>query len=729
MGGWLSSGGSRLRRGGVALFVAVAIAGPWPVQPQASSATESLPEQPNIVLVLTDDQTLDEMSAMPFLQSRPDGHWVEFTDAQISTPLCCPSRATFLSGQYSWHHNVVHNAGGHNLDDTQTVATWLDDAGYRTGLFGKYLNTYPFDRGDTYIPPGWDEWAGFIGAEIGYDSYTLNENGTLVTYGTDPADYSTDVLRDHAVEFIGEGSTEPFFMMFTPYAPHAPAKPPARYANTYESAAVPRSPNIDEADVSDKPAWVQELPLMTPTLERVRESRIRRGYAAVRAVDDAVEAIFEGLRTSGELDDTVVIFMSDNGNSFWSHRHAGKQCAYEECINTPLLVRYPGTEQRAEDALVSNLDIASTLAELAGVVPTIPQDGQSLVPLLDGDHTQTRDHLLLGVVQSNTIPDYWAIRTPAIKYIELKTGEKELYDLAADPYELDNKAGDPAYATEESALAYELDKLNSMSISVYPGSIEADGVSTATVDITVNDAAGVPQAFEPVSLATSGDVTVSQPVHVGNGVYRSTATASLTAGSETLTATLGPLTASATLTETDDLTVTSVEPASRARNSNAAPIYISGSGFATGVTVSFGSGVKVKTTRVLSPTLISVRVSVNRNAALGSRDVVVSRFGGSSATCAGCFTVVAPPTVSAVAPSSLPSGAAQEVEVSGTGLAGVTTITFGDGVTVSDLTILDDLTLRVSLSIDPNASPGLRTVTVTRPDGGVGTCLSCFSVD
>lgn len=713
---------------GLGLLVAVAMTGPWPVPPQDISATESPPDQPNIVLVLTDDQTLDEMSAMPFLQSRPDGQWVEFTDAQISTPLCCPSRATLLSGQYSWHHNVLNNAAGHNLDDTQTVATWLDGAGYRTGLFGKYLNAYPFDRGATYIPPGWDEWAGFIGDEIGYDNYTLNENGTLVTYGTDPTEYSTDVLRDRAVEFIGDGSTEPFFLMFAPYAPHAPATPPARYATTYESAPVPRPPNVDEADVSDKPAWVQELPLMTSSQEQMRETRIRRGYAAVRAVDDAVEAIFNRLRTSGELDDTVVIFMSDNGNSFWSHRHAGKQCAYEECINTPLLVRYPGTDQRVEDALVSNLDIAPTLAELAGAVPTIPQDGQSLVPLLDGDQTQTRDHLLLGVVRSNTIPDYWAIRTPDLKYVELKTGEKELYDLVADPYEMDNRSGDPAYADQESALAYELDRLNVMSVSVEPDSIEADGVTTATVNISVVDAAGVPQAFEPVTLATSGDVTLTQPVHIGNGVYRSTVTASATAGSETLTATLGPLTASAALTETDNLTVTAVEPSSRARSSNAAPVYISGSGFATGATVSFGSGVKVKTARVLSPTLMSVRVSVNRNAALGSRDVVVSRFGGSSATCAGCFTVVAPPTVTAVAPSSLPPGATQDVEVTGTGLAAASAISFGDGVTVSDLTILDDLTLRVSLSIDLSASPGGRTVIVTRPDGGIGTCLSCFSV-
>ena len=350
---------------------------------------------------------------------------------------------------------------GQTTKDSATVATWLNSAGYQTSLIGKYLNGYPFRSVPTdYVPPGWDEWHAFK-KEPGYYDYTLNENGTLVTYGATRADYSTDVLKRKALQFLGS-SAEPFFLYFAPYAAHDPYTPAPEYATAFSDLQMPRSPSFNEADVSDKPEWIRSRSLLSAREQQNQDRDRRSQYRALLSVDDAIEEFFSALNSRGILDNTVVVFMSDNGHLLGEHRVRTKVSEYEESHAVPLWIRSGSAVANAEPRLVSNVDLATTFTELAGVNPTITQDGRSLIPLLNGSATGWRNGVLLewlgetAVGKSSLAPPYWGIRTKAYKYVELNTGEKELYHLAVDPYELQNVAGDPAYAQIQADLAAEL---------------------------------------------------------------------------------------------------------------------------------------------------------------------------------------------------------------------------------------------------------------------------------
>lgn len=420
---------------------------------------------PNIVLIVTDDQTAESVAKMPYVSGRTD--WINFTNAFFNVSLCCPSRASILTGQYSHHTGVETNNDASKFKDANTLATWLHAAGYKTSLIGKYLNGYPW-KGvlSTYIPPGWDNWEVFSGA-TDYYNYKLNENGVIKSYGTTAADYSTDVFASKAKTFI-QNQTGPFFLMLTPYAPHSPWTPAPRYnTKTASVGAIPRFPDFNEADVSDKPLWVQSLPLLTATGSSSMDKKRRQHYQTLLAVDDMVRDVFDALQTNGGgVDNTVVIFMTDNGYSFGEHRFLGKICVYEECMRTPFLVRYPGQAGRTVSELIQNVDIASTLTALAGTSPTISQDGLSLIPLLENQFPSWRTGLLMHWIGGSngtlTIPGFWAIRTSQYKYSELTTGEKELYDIIADPYELQNQASQSAYTAIRNDLVTQLQQLKGL---------------------------------------------------------------------------------------------------------------------------------------------------------------------------------------------------------------------------------------------------------------------------
>jgi N-acetylglucosamine-6-sulfatase len=418
--------------------------------------------RPNVLIILTDDQMIGALArGMPYLSSEPGGNWVSFTNAFVHYPLCCPSRATLLSGLYAHHHGVKSNSGGKRFNDSSTVATWLDQAGYETALVGKYLNDYPFsDRPDNYIPPGWDHWFAFR-AQAYYD-YQLNENGTWVSYGSTAADYSTDVLAGKAQAFLSTAA-EPFFLYFSTQAPHQPFTPAPRHKGMLQGVPITRSPNFNEADVSDKPTWVRNLPLFSASGEDQLDRGQRSSSETLLAVDEAIRNFMDTLSARGILDNTVIMFMTDNGLSYGHHRWAKeKRCVYEECVRTPLLIRYPGTQSHTESRLSLNTDIAPTIAELAGISMPYRPDGVSLVPLLTNSATDWRSSLLLEYQESGQTPSmFWAVRTDTWKYSELSTGERELYDLASDPYELTNVANQPAYAEIQASLAAELQRLKS----------------------------------------------------------------------------------------------------------------------------------------------------------------------------------------------------------------------------------------------------------------------------
>jgi arylsulfatase A-like enzyme len=461
------------------------------------SGPDPQPLRPNIVLILTDDQRWDTTdgthslgggAVMPRTRAELAERGAEFRQAFMTTPLCCPSRSSLLSGAYA-HRTGVYKNGGTNggaddFEDASTLATWLQEAGYRTALIGKYLNGYPqlWDDGlgePPYVPPGWSEWYGM--RSVRYFDYAIVEPDGLggyaeVPYGSSEAEYSTDVLREKAKAFVGRAvaAGEPFFLYLSFKAPHLPQTPAPRHEGMFQSLAPWRPPSYDEEDVSDKPTWMQNTPAMTPEeeadLDQVRIDQLEM----LQAVDEAIGGsgqhgivgLMEELRTLGVERDTLVVFFSDNGWHWGEHRTRAKNKPYEESIRSPMLVHYPRLVPlpRVEERFALNIDLAPTFAELAGASVPVPVDGASLVRVLDGTQpagTWRTDFLTEGWPNSHV----WAtLREAQWKYTELPLTlgdpntafELELYDLAADPHELQNLAADPQHAERIAAMAARL---------------------------------------------------------------------------------------------------------------------------------------------------------------------------------------------------------------------------------------------------------------------------------
>jgi N-acetylglucosamine-6-sulfatase len=422
---------------------------------RASAATARVPAvsetraPPDIVLIVTDDQRWDTLWAMPILSERLAGAGVTFPDAFVVNPLCCPSRASILTGDYSHTHLVYRQIPPFGrfewFHDGSTLATWLHDAGYRTALFGKYLDGYQHAAVTGYVPPGWDRWVAFVrSAPV---DYTLTIDGSLRGFGHGPADHATEVLADEAVAFV-EHSTGPLFLELATSAPHEPAIPSPGDGDAFADLPPARPPSFDEADVSDKPAWVRDLPPFTASQETAIDAFRADQYRSLLGVDRAIGRVLDALERAGRLENTLIVFTSDNGILHGEHRWTKKEAPYEESIRVPLVVRWdaagwtPGT--RLPGVLALNIDLAPTIADAAGV-PHPPTDGRSLLPVLDGDRTSWRSDFLIEHMEgTNPIPTFCAVRSERWTYVRYSTDEEELYDLVADPFELDNLAGVPA---------------------------------------------------------------------------------------------------------------------------------------------------------------------------------------------------------------------------------------------------------------------------------------------
>lgn len=439
-----------------------------------------------------------DLGLMPNLKRYLVDEGVTFANSFVTNSLCCPSRATFLSGRYSHNTGVLTNSlplgGVTRFDDRRTLATWLQAAGYRTGYVGKYLNGYgnadltgdgKFDVEDlTYVPPGWRDWQALL--DIGLSTYrvynyTINDNRTLVTHGNAPEDYQTDVLALRAARFIRDAEQvddTPFFLTVMPLAPHVEVipgiikfepyqevwkwdiRPAPRHEGTV-NVALPNPPSFNEADISDKPAWLQPgqprfRPPLTLTDYVYLTRKHRHRLESLRAVDDLIGTLVDTLRAAGELDSTVVIFTSDNGFLHGEHRMAEKRAAYEESIRVPLYVRVPGViGGHTFDQLVINNDLAPTIAELAGAAPDQPVDGASFIPLLRGQ-IEWRKRFLVEhrdgpAGRAEGMPTFAAVRSLWISpngpvnvlYLEYDNPDKdgnintpEFYNLDLDPYQL-----------------------------------------------------------------------------------------------------------------------------------------------------------------------------------------------------------------------------------------------------------------------------------------------------
>ena len=365
-------------------------------------------ERPNIVLIMSDDQDMDSMPVMRKLLANPEGSWVNFSNAFANTSICTPARATLLTGQYASTHGIVGNNWGADFDNSNTLAVWLDDAGYQTALIGKFIHYQPGEMGDgrkEYNVPGWDLY------DISY--LTVDEH------------------TQQAVDYISDASS-PFFLWLAYRAPHKTADPPDRYEGI-DVYIPPDRPNFNEKDMSDKPEHMRQKSLLSA--EEIMGLRKERANSQreLLAVDDGIEAVVDTLKAKGELDNTLIIYVGDNGFSWGSHREYEKLCPYEECSRVPLYIRYPGQgASRIETRYVSMVDLAATIADYAGVRPDLPQDGRSILPLLDGTAPWWDDTVLLEKAFGRT--GYAAARSPGWTYVEYATGEKELYDLAVDPF-------------------------------------------------------------------------------------------------------------------------------------------------------------------------------------------------------------------------------------------------------------------------------------------------------
>jgi N-acetylglucosamine-6-sulfatase len=440
--------------------------------------------RPNIVVLMTDDQTLDSMFAMPKTVELLGDKGTTFTRSFASYSLCCPSRATLYTGQYAHNHGVLGNGpplGGYTrLDKSNWLPLWLQAAGYRTMHVGKFLNGYGRLSPPTEVPSGFNDWHGTVDpSTYSFYGYTVNENGTLRTYGAarEPELYSTDFLARRASELIAAAapSEQPFFMSVAFLAPHSggPAEPddprghatPAvapRHANAFASTPLPVPPSFNEVDVSDKPLAIQSRPPIGAAPAAAIQEGYQQSLESLLAVDDAVATILGALGASGEFDETLIIFTSDNGYFHGEHRvPAGKLLVYEPSIRLPLLMRGPGVPRgETRGQLVTNADLAPTILDAADARPGRAQDGRSLFDLLADPRAQWGRELLIegGTNQGLT---FTALRNYRWKYVEHTTGEVELYDLERDPDELTNLQADPALAPVRFALAERLAALRS----------------------------------------------------------------------------------------------------------------------------------------------------------------------------------------------------------------------------------------------------------------------------
>lgn len=471
------------------LSIAVALA---PAGGEAKKRTTTKQTRPNIVLIMDDDQSVNLQQFLAKTNAAIAAKGVTFDHSFVNYSLCCPSRSTMLTGQYAHNHGVRGNqqpSGGYSklaptLDNTLPV--WLQRSGYYTAHVGKFLNGYGTTSPDTEVPPGWNEWYGsldnpdgFTGGTYTAYGYTLNENGRIVHYGStpdaaDPPTYQTDVYSQKAADFIRRRapSKKPFYLSVAPRDPHSEAascncagnnpRAAPRYEGKLAGLTAPRDPSFNEANVSDKPSNIKNLSPLTPAQIANVDGRYRARAEAVLGVDDLVQNVVSTLKASGELKNTVLIFTSDNGFFHGEHRvPQGKVRVYEPSIRVPLLIRAPGMPRGVHRRQpVGNVDLAPTILDFARAKPGRKEDGMSLVPIMQrkrdfpGRAMDLETYFTPDTTEDPEDPplNYQGVRTDRYLYDDYGSGEQELYDLRADPFELQNQAGNPIYAPVQSAL-------------------------------------------------------------------------------------------------------------------------------------------------------------------------------------------------------------------------------------------------------------------------------------
>jgi N-acetylglucosamine-6-sulfatase len=462
----------------------------------------------NVIFILTDDMTTSELSAMPNVQSLIAAQGTTFNEAYISFPLCCPSRATMLGGQYMHNHGVRGNFppnGGwpkFKPHESNALPVWLHDDGYYNVHIGKYLNFYPAEGNGLPVPPGWDEWYGKVSEDALYYNYQLIEKTGpsaiphLTFYGDQPADYQTDVFSDRAINFVNDSgvSKQPFWLNLWFNSPHGPFDPAPRDLFRLSGTPLEKLPAFNEKDISDKPKWFrrQARRPLTKKQALLIDNERRRQEEQLISVDQSVGQLVQTLKDKGILDNTYLIFSSDNGFFRGEHRIVtGKYLPYDPASRVPLIIRGPGIPAGGvSDELVWNGDITQTILQIASGSQNDSLDGRSLLPyaenpalrstrpvLLEGDtgpggtgaelaqsssararearvqvagkrgvnNLEQETDAIKSATNTDAAPAYRSIRTDRYEYTIYANGQTELYDMKADPAQLHSLALDPRY--------------------------------------------------------------------------------------------------------------------------------------------------------------------------------------------------------------------------------------------------------------------------------------------
>jgi len=445
--------------------------------------------KPNLIVILVDDLRFDETGASghPYMKTphidRLAAEGASFANAFHTTPLCSPNRASILTGQYASRHGIIDNVGrdamSHRLANYHLA---LKSLGYETAHIGKW------HMGNDASPrPGYDHWVSFRGQGTIVDPIFFEQGSEKQLRG-----YVTDLLNERAAEFVGRKRRHPFALFFAHKAVHPDVQQkqdgtidadtmqgyvlPERHKDLYRGAVYPPRPNVRPIDevLEQKPAWKELFELRSApgsqaflaALHTGTQEEVRQRAAMMASVDEGVGMLFEQLEKTGKLDKTFILFLGDNGFFFGEHGlGAERRFAYEEGIRTALFARYPRLAAAGTriERMALALDIAPTLVQLAGGRPGAHIQGRSLVPLMKGGARKWRESFLIEYFNEPAWPwivgmSYKAVRTERAKLIHWlhKDGVDELYDLERDPYEIENRIADPAYAASRKDLAKRL---------------------------------------------------------------------------------------------------------------------------------------------------------------------------------------------------------------------------------------------------------------------------------
>jgi N-acetylglucosamine-6-sulfatase len=462
----------------------------------------------NVIFILTDDMNANELAAMPNVRSLIAARGTTFNRAYISFPLCCPSRVTMLGGQYMHNHGVRGNfppQGGwprFQPHESNALPVWLKADRYYNVHIGKYMNFYPVANGALPVPPGWDEWYGKVSEDALYFNYQLIEKTgdgptpRLTFYGSQPLDYQTDVFGDRAVDFVRDTARgrQPFLLDLWFNSPHGPFEPAPRDRFRLAGTPLPKLSAFNEKDISDKPKWFRRQARKRLSGEQIKviDSERRRAQEQLLSVDESVGELVQELQNRGMLDDTYIIFTSDNGFFRGEHRiPSGKYLPYDPASRVPLLIRGPGIPAGGiSDELVWNGDLTQTILQIASGSENPALDGRSLLPyaenpparstrpiLLEGDtgpgptdsetatasaararvarvgvlgrkgvkDLEQEPNAIKSAATTNRAPAYRSIRTDRYEYTIYANRQTELYDMKLDPAQLNSLAGDRRY--------------------------------------------------------------------------------------------------------------------------------------------------------------------------------------------------------------------------------------------------------------------------------------------